>query len=616
MPAYLKFCPGGVTYPRGATAEDAYYDLAEFSTSDSAATSTTAVASPLNRNSPSAATFQSRSPRHASTTISQSTSPTAGGGDPVDLLVHKAKIADDRLRQYALLSGGGDPSTPHFLPSLSVLAAAVFGRLTGVPSTSSKAWADAMVLQYFETTPDEIIPETEEDIYNVKPAAMKTVTETTASVLRRILEHQERQTTPQEMTSLSLRPRPCGYVFKRGDIAWNCRTCQADSTCVICDNCFRNSNHEGHEVYFHRTTPGGCCDCGDAEAWKSEGCCDAHRPSEPSKVEVTVDDPEEAIRMAQKALQEAKENLSNGPTALPPKLAAALGVVIGAAVNCLVQAADGAGIGADPIQWRMRWADEAAKLKNGACCNDDYWIQNPQATVASYLSALAPEVLPNGYRLHLRLHNDDVHTFDEVIDALHEPRQSRRNNSSEGDQQSSSLVQMRDRATDMTHHVDADGQVTVKHYSTINAAMQGFRRLKSRGLHCAVVGTAQVNLEERAKSLCTWLTEISSAHPGAAALVVHALVQVNPKHDLASVGVWQEARTIPPWAGLGQEGELHVCRKRFSAFPPHLPSSYVTREEAEMLHGTAMKLNPTGFVEMTGMFGMRLFLLYPGLCSQ
>ncbi|CAN0502752.1 unnamed protein product, partial [Discosporangium mesarthrocarpum] len=30
-------------------------------------------------------------------------------------------------------------------------------------------------------------------------------------------------------------------------------------------------------VYFHRTLPGGCCDCGDEEAWAQEGCCSRHR---------------------------------------------------------------------------------------------------------------------------------------------------------------------------------------------------------------------------------------------------------------------------------------------------------------------------------------------------
>ena len=34
----------------------------------------------------------------------------------------------------------------------------------------------------------------------------------------------------------------------------------------------------GHEVLFHRTSAGGSCDCGDAEAWQTAGCCPEHKP--------------------------------------------------------------------------------------------------------------------------------------------------------------------------------------------------------------------------------------------------------------------------------------------------------------------------------------------------
>lgn len=80
-----------------------------------------------------------------------------------------------------------------------------------------------------------------------------------------------------------LKIQPCGYIFQPGDIAWNCRTCQSDPTCVLCNACFQASDHEGHDVQFHRTQPGGCCDCGDTDAWKVEGCCPKHRPAKGEK---------------------------------------------------------------------------------------------------------------------------------------------------------------------------------------------------------------------------------------------------------------------------------------------------------------------------------------------
>ena len=259
MPAYLNFCPGGLTYESSSNpeAETHSYELSGYS-------QTPVGGGSSGMNSPG--TPRSQQQRRNTTT----------GGERPDAIVYKAKLADDRLRLYTLLYGGRDPSLPFFVPSLSVLANAAFGRLTGVPPASAKTWADAMVLQYLDGSEHEEAQfvahlQSEEQILSKKPAAMKSIppAETTVNVLRRLLQEGEARHSASAMCTF--RPRPCGYVFKRGDIAWNCRTCQTDSTCVICDSCFRNSNHEGHEVFFHRTTPGGCCDCGDVEAWKIQG---------------------------------------------------------------------------------------------------------------------------------------------------------------------------------------------------------------------------------------------------------------------------------------------------------------------------------------------------------
>jgi hypothetical protein len=59
--------------------------------------------------------------------------------------------------------------------------------------------------------------------------------------------------------------RVCQHPFRRNDIVWVCRTCQADETCVLCHACFSQSNHEGHDVAFYHAQAGGCCDCGDPD---------------------------------------------------------------------------------------------------------------------------------------------------------------------------------------------------------------------------------------------------------------------------------------------------------------------------------------------------------------
>ena len=567
LPAYLRFCPGGITY-QGASPQD-FYRLADYDTPSSISKRTAG------------------SPR--------TTSPRS----PVmpDVLVSAALQADDRLRQYTKQSSSATTATtspPYVLPSLAVLAEQVFGRLTGCAPIVVKDWADAMILHYSSAEQEQ-----EDD---GKPAATRPLVGTTTAAAA--LKKQQQISLQQQQQQHSLTPksaRPCGYVFKRGDIAWNCRTCQTDATCVICDSCFRNSNHATHEVYFHRTTPGGCCDCGDVEAWDAAGCCDEHRPTEAQSQNHA--DPMEGVRMAQKGLAEGIEAVR----ALPPRQAAALGVVIGAAVQALVDAVDGAGVGADPVQWKRRWADEAARIVNGAPNAEDYYIssRSQQVTPATFLAPVqdtTSSLLPDSFRVFLRLHNDDVHTFDEVIEALHgDPRLRRHSDdhqSAANDTQS--LVLLRESAAEMTHHVDSDGQVTVKAYADLTAAMSGHQRLKASGLHCAVVSVAQTQLEARARALTSWLSEISAAHPAAAALVVHALVQIDADHDLGGVQVWPQARMIPPWAALDVDDDVMSCQRRFQAFPPHLLSSFVTRQEAELLHATAMEMNPTGFMQLTG----------------
>jgi hypothetical protein len=659
IPAYLKFAPGGVSFSKTnsikttkslgtasqidnpVTDDEANADtylLATFSEYSERSSSSSGGTTPRSnrRSSDSLMNFSVNDENNTSSSISIRNT---------DSLVHKAKLADDRLQSYIRLfvgaaaaatttdeKDGQKMDAPIFLPSLSVLANATFGRLTGVPPASAKTWADAMVLQYHISKEEESRiswPRTEEEVAQEKPAAVKHVTksgETTVALLKRLLEEEH----ALEMDGTGTRHRrPCGYVFKRGDIAWNCRTCQTDSTCVICDTCFRNSNHDNHEVYFHRTTPGGCCDCGDAEAWKVEGCCDAHKPmtsSSPAGDDSTKNDsvggvgeadPEEAVRMALQGRKDGIETLQKSPTKLPPRLAAALGVVIGAAVRCLVDGVDGAGVGADPVQWKLRWADEVCRIWNGAAQTEDYrhpsnnnidvshgedaQPQRPWKTPSDFLSEtkISPS-FPGNYRLQLRLHNDDVHTFDEVIEALRSTNTHRNNNSTDESQSQQSLVPRREAATEMTHHVDADGQVPVKTYSSIQSAMRGYRRLKSRGLHCSVVSSAQIDMELRARHLSSWLAEISAAHPSAAVLVVHALLQIKSTQDLGGIAIWQEARTIPPWVTPDETDEIQACRRRFQSFPPHLASSYVTSDEAEKLHQIAMKMNANAFLEMTG----------------
>jgi len=76
----------------------------------------------------------------------------------------------------------------------------------------------------------------------------------------------------------------CGKVFKNGEPTYSCRECGVDPTCVLCVNCFKRSAHRFHKYKMSTSGGGGCCDCGDDEAWKKDHYCQLHLVSTQSKL--------------------------------------------------------------------------------------------------------------------------------------------------------------------------------------------------------------------------------------------------------------------------------------------------------------------------------------------
>lgn len=73
------------------------------------------------------------------------------------------------------------------------------------------------------------------------------------------------------------RGRRCGHVFENSEATYYCRTCTTDDTCVLCTRCFHASDHDGHHVVVSLSLGGGgCCDCGDPEAWARPVICTIH----------------------------------------------------------------------------------------------------------------------------------------------------------------------------------------------------------------------------------------------------------------------------------------------------------------------------------------------------
>lgn len=243
--------------------------------------------------------------------------------------------------------------------------------------------------------------------------------------------------------------RICGKVFEQGGLAWNCRTCQMDATCVQCDACFHKSDHTGHEVYFHRTSPGGCCDCGDIEAWAESGCCPDHRP-------VTEGGGDKG---------QGESDWVDPLSVLSPQLLGRGKVVL-----------------AEVLEYMALYA--------GACA-------------MSFEVSDAEDDSPHS----ILVHNDDVHTYEDVTVAFRELRMSHQS------------------AVLLTQEVDERGSAIVATKRNREEAEKVAKSLRDRGL---LVSVAKDSLAERADVclvLLNWLLQLSSKSDGLCRLVCLQLLE-------------------------------------------------------------------------------------------
>eukprot|EP01046_Picozoa_sp_COSAG06_P009683 COSAG06_NODE_509_length_14898_cov_76.064869_5_plen_243_part_00 len=73
----------------------------------------------------------------------------------------------------------------------------------------------------------------------------------------------------------------CENAWDGYHIGYRCYTCAKSEHSCICIECFDAGDHEGHDFRLFQSQSGGCCDCGDAMAWRESGFCSHHNPQTP-----------------------------------------------------------------------------------------------------------------------------------------------------------------------------------------------------------------------------------------------------------------------------------------------------------------------------------------------
>lgn len=72
----------------------------------------------------------------------------------------------------------------------------------------------------------------------------------------------------------------CGKIWGKNDLAYRCLDCGTGPCSAICAECFINGDHKNHNYVMYQSSAGGCCDCGDADAWLPSGNCCFHNDSD------------------------------------------------------------------------------------------------------------------------------------------------------------------------------------------------------------------------------------------------------------------------------------------------------------------------------------------------
>ncbi|XP_070569458.1 E3 ubiquitin-protein ligase UBR2-like isoform X2 [Ptychodera flava] len=234
-------------------------------------------------------------------------------------------------------------------------------------------------------------------------------------------------------------PKLCGRVFKMGEPTYSCRDCAVDPTCVFCIDCFQKSAHRTHRYRMSTSGGGGFCDCGDVEAWKQNPSCEIH----------TVN-----------SEQSTKSPLERLPAEMKSKTEILFHIALNYAYDLLI------------------W-EQCDTLPHG----------------------LQPSVLADSYCT--MLFNDEVHTYDQVIDTLKK-----------------AVDCTHKEAVDFATVVDREGRSSVcnGNFRICEQACSIIKRNTSRhgnkALKVHVMHTSVVAHHTFAMRLLSWLTEIIAHSEG------------------------------------------------------------------------------------------------------
>lgn len=246
----------------------------------------------------------------------------------------------------------------------------------------------------------------------------------------------------------------------------------------MCSRCFYATNHINHNVSFYvAQQSGGCCDCGDEEAWKVPMNCPHHPPPIPNEDcdDLSQVTPKSSARM----ITPEVPPVSNYPhrVSVPPELHDSMQRTIGYALDFLLDTLDYS-------------PEEPA-------------IPNNEADLR--LQPSADPMLKDQYCIVLW--NDEKHSFDEVIKMLRDLTN-----------------RSKEEAKDLTQKIDEAGRDVIEMNSNVARLLEIAQTMANIDLGVTVRRAYDTFREQMADVIIEWLLDLSRCRLGTDTLITREFI--------------------------------------------------------------------------------------------
>ncbi|THU98837.1 hypothetical protein K435DRAFT_837946 [Dendrothele bispora CBS 962.96] len=277
--------------------------------------------------------------------------------------------------------------------------------------------------------------------------------------------------------------RPCAHILKKGEPCYRCKDCALDDSCVICSRCFHATDHTGHNVsFFIAQQSGGCCDCGDEEAWRVSINCPYHppassEPEDPSSLSSPASS--STPRNVSRSLSDVTSSVKNYPyrANVPPELRETMNRTVGYALDFLLDTLD--------------------------YSPDEPSVPNNEADLR-----LQPSADPMMKDQHcVIVWNDDKHSFDEVIKLLCDltPRS-------------------REEALESAHRIDENGRDIIAMSTDVTHLLEIAQSISQIDLGVTVRRAYDTFREQIVAVIIEWLLDLTQSRLSADTLILREVI--------------------------------------------------------------------------------------------